>query len=601
MLTATASPTARASPSRRSPRRAAGGEPGRGGDAREREREVAALLAGQADAARSSSGSLRCSASRTPRPARGDVLGHPEALRGARGQPAADRDPRRRALGRGDACSTCSSISARGHVASPFLLVCTTRPELLERRASLVEPARACEHAAAPAPRRAGGRRAHGLAARRRATRGCTARADPRHVGGQSAVRAGARAHAHRRRTDRSQQRQLGGDGGTARARDAADDPGTPGRAPRSAGARRARRRAARSDRRAEFSSAARGRALPRFRPRPQQQPPRARAQGGHRACRRAPGSGDTFRFTHILVRDAAYAGLAKRTRAELHERFARWLEQSPQAGAGEPEEIVGFHLEQAAAFRRELGDASDADRIGADASAHLAAAGRRALAAGDLPAAANLLGRAGDNLRPAIRSAWRSACRRLLRCSRPGSSQRRTRNSRRSCGTATSAEMLAAATAWRGSFDAHNGIVPMSECEETAAAWLDGERARGRPRWAGLGARHSRQDEVLDRRSRQTRMRIWQRAADEAALAGDLREEAESLVWLLICAMYGPTPVTAALERCDAIARRRGSLAQGRQRGRDRARRARGDAGRVRAGPGARRPRARSSSTSLD
>ena len=42
---------------------------------------------------------------------------------------------------------------------------------------------------------------------------------------------------------------------------------------------------------------------------------------------RRARAVEDAFRFGHILVRDAAYAGLAKRTRAELHERFADWLE----------------------------------------------------------------------------------------------------------------------------------------------------------------------------------------------------------------------------------------------------------------------------------
>ena len=52
----------------------------------------------------------------------------------------------------------------------------------------------------------------------------------------------------------------------------------------------------------------------------------------------------------------------------------------------------------------------------------------------------------------------------------------------------------------------------------------------------------------------------IWQRAAEQAALAGDAREEAETLVWLLISTMYGPTPVGTALERCDAIADRHGS-----------------------------------------
>ncbi len=39
-------------------------------------------------------------------------------------------------------------------------------------------------------------------------------------------------------------------------------------------------------------------------------------------------GGEDAFRFRHILIRDAAYRGLPKETRAELHERFAGWLER---------------------------------------------------------------------------------------------------------------------------------------------------------------------------------------------------------------------------------------------------------------------------------
>ena len=34
------------------------------------------------------------------------------------------------------------------------------------------------------------------------------------------------------------------------------------------------------------------------------------------------------FRFRHVLVRDAAYGALVKRLRAELHERFAGWLQE---------------------------------------------------------------------------------------------------------------------------------------------------------------------------------------------------------------------------------------------------------------------------------
>ena len=35
----------------------------------------------------------------------------------------------------------------------------------------------------------------------------------------------------------------------------------------------------------------------------------------------------DAFRFAHILIRDAAYSGIPKAQRAELHERLADWIE----------------------------------------------------------------------------------------------------------------------------------------------------------------------------------------------------------------------------------------------------------------------------------
>ena len=36
----------------------------------------------------------------------------------------------------------------------------------------------------------------------------------------------------------------------------------------------------------------------------------------------------DAFRFRHLLIRDAAYEAIPKELRAELHERFADWLEK---------------------------------------------------------------------------------------------------------------------------------------------------------------------------------------------------------------------------------------------------------------------------------
>src|SRR5262249_44865968 len=58
----------------------------------------------------------------------------------------------------------------------------------------------------------------------------------------------------------------------------------------------------------------------------------------------------DGFRFRHLLIRDAAYEALPKRLRADLHTRFAEWLDV--RGGLVELDEIVGYHLEQAARYR---------------------------------------------------------------------------------------------------------------------------------------------------------------------------------------------------------------------------------------------------------
>jgi class 3 adenylate cyclase/tetratricopeptide (TPR) repeat protein len=104
----------------------------------------------------------------------------------------------------------------------------------------------------------------------------------------------------------------------------------------------------------------------------------------------------DAFRFHHVLIRDAAYGGLLKRARADLHERFVEWVTASLGARAAEFEEIMGYHLEQAFRYQQELGTIDDhAHEVGVRASGLLGTAGRRALSRGDMPAAANLLRRA--------------------------------------------------------------------------------------------------------------------------------------------------------------------------------------------------------------
>jgi class 3 adenylate cyclase len=102
------------------------------------------------------------------------------------------------------------------------------------------------------------------------------------------------------------------------------------------------------------------------------------------------------FRFKHILVREAAYRGTAKKLRAALHEQFAGWLERVAGDRRAEFEEILGYHLEQAYRFRCELGPPGEEERgLGEAAAGHLVVAARRAAALSDQEAVAGLLRRA--------------------------------------------------------------------------------------------------------------------------------------------------------------------------------------------------------------
>jgi class 3 adenylate cyclase len=109
----------------------------------------------------------------------------------------------------------------------------------------------------------------------------------------------------------------------------------------------------------------------------------------------------DGFRFRHLLIRDAAYEALPKATRAELHERFASWLEQ--RGGLVELDELVGYHLEQAWNYRTELGLPRD-DELAAAAKSRLMAGGLRASRRQDYGAAVSLFERAAALVPPTDR-----------------------------------------------------------------------------------------------------------------------------------------------------------------------------------------------------
>ena len=116
------------------------------------------------------------------------------------------------------------------------------------------------------------------------------------------------------------------------------------------------------------------------------------------------------FRFKHLLIREVAYAGLAKHARAQHHARFAEWLAERT---GDDLVEIRAYHLDQAVEFLVEL-DGSPPEALAEDAGSALVKAAKRAIAR-ESYMTARKLGLRAMELRPtlvaryvAARSAWR-------------------------------------------------------------------------------------------------------------------------------------------------------------------------------------------------
>jgi class 3 adenylate cyclase len=270
---------------------------------------------------------------------------------------------------------------------------------------------------------------------------------------------------------------------------------------------------------------------------------------------------GEAFRFRHLLIRDAAYDGLSKSDRAGLHERFARWLEERGQ-GVVELDEIVGYHLEQAFGYRRELGPADErARRLAADAARHLDAAGRRALDRGDTGTAVSLLERAESLLPPReiILALQQSLIHGLGMAGRLTDAIARAARIAGECSAAgdRAGELSArlAGTIWRVRADPAGNIEelrtlvgearPLIEQGGDAAARASLEYAAGFIDFFGcrFGAA----------------LAAYTAAMDHARHAGDLWFESRMRPSVAACFSLGPAPVSAALEWLDAARARSG------------------------------------------
>jgi DNA-binding SARP family transcriptional activator len=103
----------------------------------------------------------------------------------------------------------------------------------------------------------------------------------------------------------------------------------------------------------------------------------------------------EAYRFRHLLIRDAAYAGMPKEARGRLHERFAHWIESTAGDRVLELEEVLGHHLEQAYWLLEAVGKADV--ELAQAAAERLDRAGRRSESRGDFRSASSLFGRADD------------------------------------------------------------------------------------------------------------------------------------------------------------------------------------------------------------
>lgn len=121
--------------------------------------------------------------------------------------------------------------------------------------------------------------------------------------------------------------------------------------------------------------------------------------------------SGETaYRFKHLLIREVAYTGMSKHSRAQYHARFADWL--GVHAG-DDLIEIRAYHLDEAVSLLTEL-DGAPPSELAETTVAVLVKAAKRALARESWPTARKLGLRAVE-LRPtlgaryvAARAAWR-------------------------------------------------------------------------------------------------------------------------------------------------------------------------------------------------
>jgi class 3 adenylate cyclase/tetratricopeptide (TPR) repeat protein len=272
----------------------------------------------------------------------------------------------------------------------------------------------------------------------------------------------------------------------------------------------------------------------------------------------------DAFRFAHILIRDAAYRGIPKAVRADLHERFADWLEAKSKVWTGEYEEILGYHLEQAYRALSDLGPVNERTReVGRRAAGPLASAGRRAFARGDMPAAVNLLSRVlalapeGDPTRLRVLPDLTMALLEMGDLERMQRLVAETTDAAEASGDVSLQAQASILSRWMRVFIDPEGWAEDASREAAAAIAVFEEQGDegGLARvWSLFGLVHLFSCRFAESET------AYEKAVTHAHAARNEREELEYLSWLPLVVWGGPTPVEAGIQRCeDVLARASG------------------------------------------
>ena len=274
----------------------------------------------------------------------------------------------------------------------------------------------------------------------------------------------------------------------------------------------------------------------------------------------RQPASGELLRFRHALIREAAYASLAKSARARLHERHAEWLEllagELPEADAR-----IGFHLETACRFEQEVSGAAQPE-LGVRAGRRLAAAARVARGRGDLPGEIGFLDRAitllgsdreeGATLLPAL-AALVSAL------FETGASHRAEALADRAVTASAALDLPGRPRAGDDRARADPAVLPPGDVRRRGRdrrRRAGGGDAAAPRRRAGPGPdRLPRQRPVLAARRRARLVRQAEAMLAHARRAGSRFDAATALTFMAWGLVEGPWPVAEGLERCDALA----------------------------------------------